>query len=124
LQENLTALKSLGANLVALSPQLPVHSLGLIDKQRLGFDILRDAGNDYTAQLGLRFALPAELVPIYQGFGIDLPGCNGEPSWTLPMPARLVVDRQGIVRATDIDPDYTLRPEPAATLAALQALRD
>lgn len=124
MQENLTALKSLGANLVALSPQLPVHSLGLIDKQRLGFDILRDAGNDYTAQLGLRFALPPELVPIYQGFGIDLPDCNGEPSWTLPMPARLVVDRQGIVRATDIDPDYTVRPEPAATLAALQALRD
>ena len=123
MQENLTALKSLGANLVALSPQLPAHSLGLIDKQRLGFDILRDAGNDYTAQLGLRFALPGELVPIYQGFGIDLPACNGEPSWTLPMPARLVVDRQGIVRATDIDPDYTQRPEPAATLAALQALR-
>ena len=122
MQESLAALKSSGANLIALSPQLPAVSLGLIEKQQLGFDILRDAGNDYTAQLGLRFVLPPELVPIYQSFGIDLPGCNGEGSWTLPMPARLVVDRLGIVRAADIDPDYTVRPEPAATVAAVRSL--
>jgi hypothetical protein len=40
----------------------------------------------------------------------------------LPMPARIVVDRNGIVRATDIDADYTVRPEAAKTLEDLRAL--
>ena len=32
------------------------------------------------------------------------------------MPGRLVIDRNGIVRAVDVDPDYTIRPEPQKTL--------
>ena len=61
-------------------------------------------------------------MPIYRAFGIDLPKCNGEDSWTLPMPGRLVIDRDGTVRAVDVDPDYTVRPEPAKTLADVRAL--
>ncbi len=63
-----------------------------------------------------------ELQAIYKGFGIDLPTSNGDPSWTLPVPARIVVDSGGIVRSIDADPDYTRRPEPSKTLADLQAL--
>ena len=122
LQEIVTPLRALGASLVAVSPQLPEHSLSIIQKNQLSFDILRDAGNAYTAELGLRFALPAPLLPIYRSFGIDLPACNGDPAWTLPMPARLVIDREGIVRAVDADPDYTARPEPEKTLEDVKKL--
>ena len=122
LQEIVTPLRALGASLVAVSPQLPEHSLSIIQKNQLSFDILRDAGNAYTAELGLRFALPAQLQPIYRSFGIDLPACNGDPAWTLPMPARLVIDREGIVRAVDADPDYTVRPEPEKTLEDVKKL--
>ena len=122
LQEIVTPLRALGATLVAVSPQLPEHSLSIIEKHQLSFDILRDAGNAYTAELGLRFALPAPLLPIYRSFGIDLPSCNGDPAWTLPVPARLVVDRAGIVRAIDADPDYTVRPEPEKTLEDVRRL--
>jgi peroxiredoxin len=38
------------------------------------------------------------------------------------MPARFVIDRQGIIRAAEFDPDYTTRPEPGDTLAALRRL--
>jgi len=38
------------------------------------------------------------------------------------MPARFVIDRQGVVRVAESDPDYTTRPEPEDTLAALRAL--
>ena len=122
LQEIVTPLRALGASLVAVSPQLPEHSLSIIQKNQLSFDILRDAGNAYTAELGLRFALPAQMQPIYRSFGIDLPACNGDPAWTLPMPARLVIDRAGIVRAIDADPDYTVRPEPEKTLEDVKKL--
>ena len=52
----------------------------------------------------------------------DLAVTNGEDSWTLPMPARIVADSGGIVRATDIDPNYTSRPEPDKTLDDVRAI--
>ncbi len=115
-------LKAAGANLVALTPQLAEHNQTMIERHKLDFDMLSDPGNAYAAQLGLKFELSAEVAEIYKGFGIDLPGTNGDGSQTLPIPARLVIDSSGVVRATDIDVDYTHRPEPAKTLADVQAL--
>lgn len=52
-----------------------------------------------------------------------LPEYNGDGSWELPVPARLVVDAGGVIRSADADPDYTRRPEPEATLDVLRRLR-
>jgi hypothetical protein len=38
------------------------------------------------------------------------------------MPARYVVDRSGVIRSAEVDPDYTVRPEPSATLEVLRGL--
>jgi peroxiredoxin len=123
LQQNLEAVTAHGASLVAITPQLPEHSRALAERHHIGFDIVTDSGNAYADQLGLRFALPDDLRAVYLGFGVDLPKHNGEPSWTLPMPGRFVIDRTGIVRAVDVDPDYTYRPEPQKTLDDLAALK-
>lgn len=93
-----------------------------MEKHGLDFDLLSDPGNAYAAKLGIRFEVPAEVLEIYRGFGIDLEACNGDGSGTLPMPARIVVDREGIVRAVDADPDYTERPEPEKTLEDVRGL--
>lgn len=122
MQQVLGQLSAHAATLVALTPQLPEHSRGLAAKQQLGYELLSDPGNAYTARLGLRFVLPDDLRQVYLAHNIDLPKHNGEPSWTLPVPGRLVVDRNGIVRAVDVDPDYTRRPEPDKTLADLARL--
>lgn len=113
---------NIGATLIAITPQLSEFSNTLIDDKSLGFDLLADHGNEFAAKLGLRFALPDDLKAIYQKFGLDLPKHNGESSWTLPMPARIVVDTEGIVRSVDVDPDYKIRPEPEVTLEAVRAL--
>ena len=86
------------------------------------FPILSDARNEVAARFGLRFALPDYLRGIYASFPLDLAMYNGDASWTLPMPARFIIDRRGIIRVTESDPDYTTRPEPEDTLAALRAL--
>ena len=122
MQQVLGEITKHNATLVALTPQLPEHSRGMIAKQLLGYELLSDPGNAYAAQLGLRFALPDDLRAVYTARGLDLPKHNGEPSWTLPMPGRFVVDRSGIVRAADVDPDYTRRPEPEKTLQDLAAI--
>lgn len=115
-------LKAHGAQLVALTPIKPEHTKGLVEKHRLNFPLLSDPGNEYAAKLGIRFQLPPEVIEIYTGFGLDLPGANGDDSWTLPIPCRIVIDTSGIVRVADIDIDYTHRPEPDKTLADVKAL--
>ena len=115
-------LKELDATIVAITPQLAEASRSLIEKQGISFDLLSDPGNAYAAKLGLRFTLPDDLKAVYLSFGLDLPVRNGEPSWTLPMPGRFVVDRGGIVRAVDVEPDYERRPEPQKTIDDVKAL--
>ena len=115
-------LKELDATVVAITPQLAEASRSLIEKQGISFDLLSDPGNAYAAKLGLRFTLPDDLKAVYLSFGLDLPVRNGEPSWTLPVPGRFVVDRGGIVRAVDVDPDYERRPEPQKTVDDVKAL--
>ena len=115
-------LKELGATIVAITPQLAEASRSLIEKQKISFDLLSDPGNAYAAKLGLRFRLPDDLKAVYLGFGNDLAVRNGEASWTLPMPGRFVVDRGGIVRTADVDPDYERRPEPQQTVDDIKAL--
>ena len=89
----------------------------------MDFAMLRDFGNRVAEAYGLVFTLPDDLRAIYLKFGIDLARGNGDGTWRLPMPARFVIDRAGVIRSAESDPDYTTRPEPEDTLATLRTLR-
>jgi len=94
----------------------------MAQKHHLEFDLLRDEHNVIAGKLGLVFSLPEDLREVYKTLGIDLSRFNGDDSWTLPMPARLVIDPKGIIRKKDVNPDYTVRSEPAETVAFLKSL--
>ena len=49
-----------------------------------------------------------------------LPEFNGDDSWELPVPARLVVDRDELIRSIEADVDYTRRPEAEVSLEVLK----
>jgi len=83
---------------------------------------MSDPENRVAAKFNLAFRLPDDLREIYLGFGVDLAKFNGDDSWTLPMPARFVIDRSGIIRSADVNADYTVRPEPSDTIKVLRAL--
>ena len=121
MQQVVGTLKEHGATIVAITPQLAEAGRPLIEKHGISFDLLSDPGNAYAAKLGLRFTLPDDLRELYLSFGNDLAVRNGESSWTLPMPGRFVIDRRGIVRAADVDPDYEHRPEPQKTIDDIKA---
>ena len=107
---------------MAVSPQVPGKNAEIREKHRLDFPVLSDPGNAWARQLSLVFKLPDDLRAIYEAFGSVLPDFNGDDSWELPIPARLVVDGGGAIRGIDADPDYTRRPEPEATLEILRGL--
>jgi len=92
------------------------------DKHRLEFPVLSDPGNAYARRLSIVHALPEDLREIYRSFDIVLPDYNGDDSWELPLPTRLVVDARGTIRSVDANPDYTIRPEPEESLEVLRTL--
>lgn len=113
----------MGATLLALSPQLPEHSAATAETLHLSFPVLSDAGNGVARKFGIVFRLPRDLQTIYAKLNMDLAKFNGDRSWELPLPARYVIDRGNIIRAADVNFDYTIRPEPEETLAVIRSLR-
>jgi peroxiredoxin len=112
--------KRLGAKLVAISPQTPVNSRKSVRQNKLSFPILSDANNEVASAFGLKFALPDYLVELYKSLKNDLPTFNGDPSWTLPMPGHFAIGPDRTIVYAEVNPDYTLRPEPEAMLPALK----
>ena len=71
---------------------------------------------------GLAFSLPADLPELYTGWGLDLPGANGDATFELPLPATFVIAPDGRVAWRFVDADYTKRAEPDDIIDALRAL--
>ncbi|MCV6638163.1 peroxiredoxin-like family protein [Candidatus Albibeggiatoa sp. nov. NOAA] len=121
LQTHQNKIKALGANLVAISPQLPDESMSTVEKNALTFTVLSDVDNVIARQFGLVFTLSEKLRPYYQGFGIDLAATNGSDSFELPIPATYVINQDGVIIADYVNADYKQRLEPELILQALVA---
>jgi len=114
--------KEKGAILVAVSPQLVTYNKAMKEEKNLSFEILSDPGNQIAEKYGIKYEMPEDLIKVYKQFGLKVDEHNGDDSWTLPMPARLIIDPKGIIRYAEINPDYTERPEPEDTMAALKEI--
>jgi peroxiredoxin len=111
-----------GASLVAISPQTPPNTRKSVRQNMLTFPILSDTNGEVGAAFGLRFRSPDYLIELYKTLKTELPAFNGDPSWTLPMPARYAIGRDGAILYADVNPDYTRRPEPEDIIPTLENL--
>ena len=114
--------RALGAQIVVLTPELERYTRALHKKLNLTFDMLTDLHLKTAEQFRLVFTLPNYLRDLYKSFGNALDRFHDEPEFRLPIPARYVVDKQGVIRAADMNADYTIRPEPSETLRQLGIL--
>jgi peroxiredoxin len=108
------------ASLLAISPQTVVNSRKSMRRNKLTFPILSDVKGKVGAAFGLRFELPDYLIELYKQLKNDLPTLNDDLSWTLPMPARYVIGKDGTILYSEVNPDYTRRPEPEDMIPVLQ----
>ena len=123
LQKHVEDFKARGVTLVAISPELPNHSLTMTEKNNLKFDVLTDEGNKFAAKLGILFQQPDSLRAVFEIFGRDMKEWNGDDSLIVPVPATILVDQEGVVRNTFIDPDYTKRCEPTTALKWIDEMK-
>ena len=122
IEETADAVRATGATLVAISPQTPTNSRRSQRDNGLSFSILSDAHLAVSDQFGIKFTLPADLLALYQSFGIDLEASNGDASGALPMPGRFIIGTDGRIAYAEVNADYTIRPEPSDLLPVLKAL--
>jgi peroxiredoxin len=114
--------QALGAQIVVVTPELERYTRALHKKLNLTFDMLTDLHLKTAEQFRLVFTLPDYLRDLYKSFGNALDRFHDEAEYRLPIPARYVVDKQGIIRAADVNADYTIRLEPSETLRQLRML--
>ena len=123
LKRHLSVLEESNATLLSISPQIAKYNAEIVERQRLPFDLLSDKGNEIAAAFGLRWTMADPLKSLYNDqFKINLPTYNGEDSWTLPMPARYLIDQKGIVRYAEAKADYTNRPNPDELINVLKSI--
>jgi len=122
LQQIHSEVQTVGAQIVVITPELERYTRALHKKLSLSFDILTDLHLRVAEQFRLVFTLSDYLCELYKSFGSTLDRFNDEPEYRLPIPARYVIDKRGIIRAADLNADYTIRPEPSETLRQLRTL--
>jgi peroxiredoxin len=112
-----------GAVLAAVSQQMSAASQKCRAVTDLGFPVLSDRGGLVAAQFGVRWTVPNDLRRVYKLLDADLEEVNGEASWTLSMPARYIIDPNGVIAFAELNPDYTVRSEPSLLFPVLDTMK-
>ena len=122
LKEIDSEVRGLGARIVVLTAELERYTRALHNKLNLPFDILTDLHLKISEQFGLVFTFPDYLKDLYRFCGNALDRFHDESEYRLPMPARYIVDSNNVMRAAEVNADYTIRPEPSETLRRLKEI--
>src|SRR5262249_40537943 len=94
-----------------------------VSQNDLPFPVLSDMELGYALSLDLIFWVGAEIRRLYEEAGVELEKYHGNESYFLPMAAKFVVGRDGLVKARQVNIEFRERMEPEAIIAALEALR-
>ncbi|MBD3166148.1 redoxin domain-containing protein [bacterium] len=122
LRKVMPELEPLGYQLIAISADRPSKLRGTIEEQDLSYILLSDSAQVASKALGLAFEVDRGTRTRYKGFGIDLHEASGMEHNILPVPAVFVLDMEGVVRFSYVNPDYRIRLDPAMLLAALESV--
>jgi peroxiredoxin len=112
-----------GGEVVSIVPETGPYASRLRKVRNVPFRVLTDLDLAYALSLGLVFWVGEKIKQTYLGFGIDLARFQGNGGWFLPIPATLVVGRDGLVKARFVDPDFRHRMAMEDIVAAVSASR-
>jgi peroxiredoxin len=108
----------LGYQIIAVSPDLPENTREMDDKFKPGFPLLCDPKMDATHAFGLAWKVSDRDAEYYE----KLRRASGETHQLLPVPAVLIVSREGVIKFEYINPNYKVRPPIELILAAAEAV--
>jgi len=113
----------LGLDLIFLSADSPqTLSPAVADGAKLRYQLLSDNSMKIAEQFGIAFHLDNKTFQRYLAYGLDLEKASGYQHHILPAPATFIVDTDGIIKFSYVNPDYTVRLHPDVLLAAARTM--
>ena len=123
-QKSLGAIQATGAQLIAVSPELPDSALSWKEKNELEFVVLSDLGNKVAREYGVVYRVPdSDVVNYSDGARNDLNKFNGDSSMELPLAVTYVIGSDGSIVYSFVDVDYRKRAETSEVVAVVTQLQ-
>jgi peroxiredoxin len=110
----------LGAQIVAITPEVEHFTSELKSDAKAPFPILTDLDNGYALALNLAVWIDDEKRAAMIEAGCDISAFQANDYWTLPIPATFVVGADGVIKERFVDPDYRKRMPMEDIIAALR----
>ncbi len=124
-QKSLSEIHAAGAQLFAVSPELPDSSLSWKEKNELEFFVLSDLHNDVARQYEIVFRIPDAIASSYRKGGrIDLTKFNDDDSLELPLAVTYVIGTNGMVEYAFLDADWRKRAETSEVVGVVKRLAE
>lgn len=96
--------------------------LSTSQKLALKVPVLSDVDNQLAKQIGILFPQSEEMRTVFEKFGVDWNQRYGNNIPEVPVPVTFLVDKNGIVRNTLVNPEYQHSLEPDTALQWIEAL--
>lgn len=109
---------SMGYDVLFLSADRPEVLRPSLKEKDLNYTLLSDAQMNAARAFGIAFRVDAATVQKYKQYNIDLEAASGATHHELPVPAVFIIDRNGVIRFAQWDPDYKVRMKGEAILTA------
>lgn len=120
-QAALERIHSLGAKLVAISPQTPDESLNIKEKNELKFEVLSDNGNIVARNYTTVFKNGNAPVNTMSELGFDFDAHYSDDSRELPVPAVFIINQDGTIAFAKAEGgDYRNRVDVSEILETLK----
>jgi len=117
IQQKLPLIKTLGASVLAISPQNPDGALTAQEKNELDFEVLSDSNQEVIQAYNLQFD-PGDDYHKRR----DLTLVNGDGSKLLPIPATFIINQNFTIEAAHVEANYTERMSPSEILSVLEQI--
>lgn len=131
--KSLSVFESLGAQLVALTPEGPDAAEALNESSfpedvkksamlNTDFDVLHDEKNVVASRFGLVFKLPKAHKDLFEMMNLDVEKANSDDSLTFSDPATYIVGTDFKIKWAFVPNNYRKRAEPADIIEALKKI--
>lgn len=111
-----------GFQIIAFSPDSPETLFMASEDIVIPYLELSDNDLRLATGLGIAFRVPQDTVDLYKNeYGIDLEGDSGRTHHGVPVPAAYLIDTDGTIVFSYINPNYRIRVPGSVVLSAAEA---
>lgn len=122
MQQALPEFKKYGANILALSPEVPDSSITTKEKNELQFEVLSDINNKVAREYKVVYKLTDEVAGMFeQSFGLSK--YNGNSDAELPLAVTYIIGQDKKIKYAYLNSDYRNRAEPQDLIDFLKNMK-